>query len=120
MMTENRDRTLIAVILIFFGLIFLGDTLGQYNFRIILFLRSCWPAVLIIFGFHILLKESSFWFMIPLIVSGLAVYLIYLLYNNEGIYFIPDFKIRIFNFRHLFNQQPNRIENFVSSLNLFK
>ncbi|MFP4199228.1 MAG: LiaI-LiaF-like domain-containing protein, partial [Halanaerobium sp.] len=53
-MTDNRDRSLIAVILIFAGIIFLGDTLGEYNFNIFFFLRSYWPLLLIIFGFHIL------------------------------------------------------------------
>jgi hypothetical protein len=100
-MTDNRDRSLIALILIFAGIIFLGDTLGEYNFNIFLFLRSYWPVLLIIFGFHILLQKSSFWFIVPIIVIGLALYLIYMLVNQHPFYFVPQIRMRIFDFDNL-------------------
>ena len=97
-MTDNRDRSLMAIILIFAGVIFLGDTLGEYNFNIIFFLRSYWPVILIIFGFHMLLQNSSFWFIVPVIVIGLALYLIYMLVNQQPFYFMPQMRMRIFDF----------------------
>jgi len=97
-MTDNRDRSLIAIILIFAGIIFLGDSLGEYNFKLIFFLRSCWPLLLIILGFHILLQKSRFWFIVPLAVIGLSFYLIYMLVNQQPFYFMPQFRMRIFNF----------------------
>ncbi len=101
MMTDNRDRILIAVILIFAGIIFLGDTLGKYNFNIIFFLRSYWPLLFIIFGFHILLQKSRFWFLVPLVVIGISLYLIYMLVNQQPFYFMPQFRMRIFDFKNL-------------------
>ncbi|MFP4021927.1 MAG: LiaF transmembrane domain-containing protein [Halanaerobium sp.] len=100
-MTDNRDRILIAVILIFAGIIFLGDTLGKYNFNIIFFLRSYWPLLFIIFGFHILLQKSRFWFLVPLVVIGISLYLIYMLVNQQPFYFMPQFRMRIFDFKNL-------------------
>lgn len=100
-MTDNRDRSLIAIILIFAGLIFLGDTLGKYNFNIIFFLRSYWPVLLIIFGFHILLQKSKFWFIVPLILIGTSLYLIYMLFNQQPFYFIPQMRMRIFDFNNI-------------------
>ncbi|RCW54670.1 MULTISPECIES: LiaF transmembrane domain-containing protein [Halanaerobium] len=100
-MTDNRDRSLIALILIFAGIIFLGDSLGEYNFNIFLFIRSYWPVLLIIFGLHILLQKSSFWFIVPIIVIGLSLYLIYLLVNQQPFYFIPQMRMRIFDFNNL-------------------
>ncbi|TDO77754.1 hypothetical protein DFR79_13122 [Halanaerobium saccharolyticum] len=97
-MTDNRDRSLIAIILIFAGVIFLGDSLGEYNFNLIFFLRSYWPALLIVFGFHILLQKSRFWFIVPLVVIGLSLYLIYMLVNQHPFYFMPQLRMRIFNF----------------------
>lgn len=101
MMTDNRDRSLIAIILIFAGIIFLGDTLGEYNFNIFFFIRSYWPVLLIIFGFHILLQKSSLWFIVPIIVIGLALYLIYMLVNQQPFYFVPQLRMRIFDFNNL-------------------
>lgn len=101
-MTNNRDRSLIALILILVGVIFLGETIGFYNFSIIFFLRSYWPGLLIIFGFHILLQNNKFWYIVPLIVTGLAIYMLYMLYTGKPFYFRPNFKMRIFNFRHFF------------------
>jgi len=101
MMTDNRDRSLLALILIFGGIIFLGDTLGQYNFNIIFFLRSYWPLLLIVFGFHILLQKSRFWFLVPLVVIGISLYLIYMLVNQQPFYFMPQFRMRIFDFNNL-------------------
>lgn len=98
-MTDNRDRSLAAVILIFTGIIFLGESLGQYNFNLFFFLRSYWPLLLIIFGFHILLQKSKFWFLVPLTVICLALYLIYMLVNQEPSSFIPNFRMHIFNFK---------------------
>ncbi|MGP3777900.1 LiaF transmembrane domain-containing protein [Halanaerobium saccharolyticum] len=100
-MTDNRDRSLIAIILIFAGIIFLGDTLGEYNFNLFFFLRSYWPVLLIIFGFHMLLQNSSFWFVVPVIVIGLALYLIYMLVNQQPFYFMPQIRMRIFDFDNL-------------------
>lgn len=100
-MTDNRDRTLIAVILIFAGIIFLGDTLGKYNFNIFFFLRSYWPLLLIIFGFHILLQKTKFWFIVPTLIAGLSIYLIYLLINQQSFYFIPKMRMKIFDFNNL-------------------
>ncbi|PTV98610.1 hypothetical protein C8C76_11516 [Halanaerobium saccharolyticum] len=100
-MTDNRDRSLIAIILIFAGVIFLGDTLGEYNFNLFFFLRSYWPVLLIIFGFHMLLQNSSFWFVVPVIVIGLALYLIYMLVNQQPFYFMPQIRMRIFDFDNL-------------------
>jgi len=100
-MTDNRDRSLIAIILIFAGIIFLGDTLGEYNFNIFFFIRSYWPVLLIIFGFHILLQKSSLWFIVPIIVIGLALYLIYMLVNQQPFYFVPQIRMRIFDFNNL-------------------
>ncbi|MFW5885703.1 MAG: LiaF transmembrane domain-containing protein [Halanaerobium sp.] len=100
-MTDNRDRSLIAVILIFAGIIFLGDTLGEYNFNIFFFLRSYWPLLLIIFGFHILLQKSSFWFIVPISIIVLALYLIYMLVNQQPFYFVPQIRMHIFDFNHL-------------------
>lgn len=100
-MTDNRDRSLIAIILIFAGIIFLGDTLGEYNFNLFFFLRSYWPVLLIIFGFHMLLQNSSFWFVVPVIVIGLALYLIYMLVNQQSFYFMPQIRMRIFDFDNL-------------------
>ena len=102
-MTDNRDRTLIALILIFAGIIFLGDTLGEYRFNIFLFVRSYWPALLIIFGFHILLQKSSLWFLVPLIVIGLSLFVIYNLVNHQPFYFRPQPGIKFFNFNNLPN-----------------
>ncbi|SDJ07381.1 hypothetical protein SAMN04515654_12619 [Halanaerobium congolense] len=101
MMTDNRDRSLIALILIFAGIIFLGDSLGKYNFNIFFFLRSYWPVLLIIFGFHILLQKTKFWFIVPTIIILAAGYLIYLLLNNQSFYFMPQIRMRIFNFKNL-------------------
>lgn len=100
-MTNNRDRILAATILIFSGIIFLGDSLGQYNFNIFFFLQSYWPLLLIIFGFHILLQKNKFWFIVPLIIAGLSLYLIYLLVNQQSFYFIPQIRMKIFNFKNL-------------------
>ncbi|MFN2340011.1 MAG: LiaI-LiaF-like domain-containing protein [Halanaerobium sp.] len=100
-MTDNRDRSLIAIILIFAGIIFLGDSLGEYNFNIFFFIRSYWPVLLIIFGFHILLQKSSLWFIVPIIVIGLALYLIYMLVNQQPFYFVPQLRMRIFDFNNL-------------------
>jgi len=100
-MTDNRDRSLVALILIFAGLIFLGDSLGKYNFNIFFFLRSCWPVLLIIFGFHILLQKTKFWFIVPTVIILSAVYLIYLLMNNQSFYFMPQIRMKIFDFRNL-------------------
>jgi hypothetical protein len=100
-MTDNRDRSLIAIILIFTGIIFLGDTLGKYNFNIFFFLRSYWPLLLIIFGFHTLLQKTKFWFIVPVVVALLSIYLIYLLVNQQSFYFIPQMRMRIFNFNNL-------------------
>jgi hypothetical protein len=100
-MTDNRDRSLIAIILIFAGIIFLGDTIGEYNFNIFFFIRSYWPVLLIIFGFHILLQKSSLWFIVPIIVIGLALYLIYMLVNQQPFYFVPQIRMRIFDFNNL-------------------
>jgi hypothetical protein len=100
-MTDNRDRSLIAIILIFIGIIFLGDSLGEDNFNIFFFIRSYWPVLLIIFGFHILLQKSNLWFIVPVIVIGLALYIIYMLVNQQPFYFIPQFRMRIFDFNNL-------------------
>ena len=100
-MTDNRDRSLIAIILIFTGIIFLGDTLGKYNFNIFFFLRSYWPLLLIIFGFHILLQKSKFWFVVPLLVIVLSLYLLYMLVNQQPLYFIPQMRIRNFDLNNL-------------------
>ncbi len=100
-MTDNRDRSLIAIILIFVGIIFLGDSLGEYNFNIFFFIRSYWPVLLIIFGFHILLQKSNLWFIVPIIVIGLSLYVIYMLVNQQPFYFIPQFRMRIFDFNNL-------------------
>ena len=100
-MTNNRDRSLTALILIFAGIIFLGDTLGKYNFNIIFFLRSYWPVLLIVFGFHILLQKSKLWFIVPLIVTVLFLYLIYMLVNQQPFYYIPQFRMHIFDFKNL-------------------
>jgi hypothetical protein len=98
-MTDNRDRSLVAVILIFAGIIFLGDTLGKYSFNIFFFLRSYWPLLLIIFGFHILLQKTKFWFIVPATVAVLSIYLIYLLINQQSFHFIPQLRMKIFNFK---------------------
>jgi hypothetical protein len=79
----------------------LGDTLGEYNFNIFFFIRSYWPVLLIIFGFHILLQKSSLWFIVPIIVIGLALYLIYMLVNQQPFYFVPQIRMRIFDFNNL-------------------
>lgn len=100
-MKNSRDRILMAVILIFTGIIFLGDTLGKYNFNIIFFFRNYWPFLVIVFGFHILLQKSKFWFLVPLLVSGLSLYFIYLLVNQQPFYFVPQLRMRIFNFNDL-------------------
>lgn len=97
-MTDNRERKLIAIILIFAGIIFLGDTLGEYNFNIFFFLRSYWPVLLIIFGFHMLLQNSGFWFLVPVAVIVLGLYMVYMLVNGQPLYFIPQMRMKIFEF----------------------
>jgi len=100
-MTENRDRTILALFFIIAGVIFFGETMGQYNFNFSLFIRNYWPILLIIYGLHILLQNSRFWFIVPLLMIGFSAYLIYYLVNNNPIYFIPNFRDRIFDFRNL-------------------
>mgnify|MGYP006301926529 CR=1 FL=1 len=99
-MTDNRDRTLLALILIFAGIIFLGDSLGEYNFNIFFFIRSYWPVLLIIYGIHILLQNSNLWFIVPLVIIGLSLYMIYNLVNQQPFYFMPQIRMRIFDFKN--------------------
>ncbi|ADO77884.1 LiaI-LiaF-like domain-containing protein [Halanaerobium praevalens] len=105
-MTANKDKILIAIILIFSGIIFLGDSLGQYQFKLFYFLNKYWPVLIIIFGFHILLQNTRLWFLVPLIIVFLALYLIYILVNQSPfqIYHQPrfpflDFREGPFRFR---------------------
>lgn len=102
MMTDNKNRSLLAIILIFTGIIFLGESLGKYNFSFIFFMRSYWPGLLIIFGFHILLQKTKLWYIVPAAVTALCLYIIYLLFNQESIYFMPEMRMRIFHFRNFF------------------
>jgi len=100
-MTENKDRTLLGLIFIIFGILFFGETLGYYQFSFSLLLRNYWPVLLIIYGLHILLQNSRFWFIVPLLIIVVSAYFVYYLVNYEPVRFMPNFRDRIFDFQNL-------------------
>ncbi|ADQ15422.1 LiaI-LiaF-like domain-containing protein [Halanaerobium hydrogeniformans] len=100
-MTDNRSQNILGLILIITGIIFLGETLGIYQFNLALFIRSYWPVLLIIYGLHVLLQNSSFWFIVPLLIIIAAGFLIYLLINHGPVPQMPMFRHRMFNFGNL-------------------
>lgn len=100
-MNENKDRILMGLLFIIAGILFFGETMGQYNFNFALFIRNYWPVLLIIYGLHVLLQNSKFWFLVPLLLIVLSAYLIYYLINYQPMYISPNFRERIFDFNNL-------------------
>ncbi|WP_089861227.1 LiaF transmembrane domain-containing protein [Halanaerobium salsuginis] len=98
-MNKNRDRTLLALCLILFGVLFLGANLGQYTFSFFWFMHTYWPILVIILGFHVLLQESKFWFLVPLLLIILTVWLTYYLSSQPSFNISPNFRQHFFYFK---------------------
>lgn len=100
-MNKNKDRILMGLLFIAAGILFFGETMGQYNLNFLLLLRNYWPVLLIIYGLHVLLQNSKFWFIVPLLIIMLTVYFIYYLVNYQPVPIFPNFRDRIFDFNNL-------------------
>lgn len=77
---------MIALILIFFGTIFLLDNFNLLPFYAWESIGKLWPLILISWGLHVILGKS---WLANLVVMLITVVIVFLLLS----YFNPDFKV---------------------------
>ncbi|RCW49959.1 MULTISPECIES: LiaI-LiaF-like domain-containing protein [unclassified Halanaerobium] len=99
MTADSKKRLLIGIILIAFGVIFLGESMGKYSFDFIWFIGNFWPVLLIIAGMHMILLNSKLWWIIPALLIIFTIYFIYFLSQHGGSVGLPYRFFRYYQFK---------------------
>lgn len=99
MTADSKKRLLTGIILIAFGAIFLGESMGRYSFDFIWFMRNFWPVLLITAGLHMILLNSKLWWIIPILLIVVAVYFIYFLHQHGGSVSLKQNFFRYYHFK---------------------
>jgi hypothetical protein len=103
---NNHSNIIIGIVLVFLGLIFLANSFQVIHWSIWESLFRFWPLILIFFGLDILLKKSSLWWIIPVILVFVMIGLI--LYSTHN---IKPFYGGWYFFNNSINNEKNNYDN---------